>query len=156
MEQIGVLMNLTRDRIRQLKERALRKLRHARVTTFRDLHAARRLKFNPGLARCSRPQRGRASHPHHCRHAHPDPHDFPLRLKRSERSDEANAQDPRHEVCEGHQIPKELLYARRLSQWLQQVAPEASEALRLAARAQHRRAGGKFLVPIIRWIGPVI
>ncbi len=51
--------------------------------------------------------------------------------------DEANAQDPRHEVCEGHQIPKELLYARRLSQWLQQVAPEASEALRLAARAQH-------------------
>ncbi len=32
MEQIGGLMNLTRERIRQLKERALRKLRHARVT----------------------------------------------------------------------------------------------------------------------------
>ena len=51
--------------------------------------------------------------------------------------DEANAQDPRHEVHEGRQIPKELLYARRMSQWMRQVAPEASEALRLAARAQH-------------------
>ncbi len=32
LEQIGGLMNLTRERIRQLKERALRKLRHPRAT----------------------------------------------------------------------------------------------------------------------------
>lgn len=51
--------------------------------------------------------------------------------------DEANAQDPHHEVYEGLQIPKELLYAWRMTQWMQQVAPESSEALRLAARAQH-------------------
>ena len=32
LEQIGSLMNLTRERIRQLKERSLRKLRHRRAT----------------------------------------------------------------------------------------------------------------------------
>jgi hypothetical protein len=42
--------------------------------------------------------------------------------------DAANAQDPNS---------KELIYSQRMTQWLEQVEPNASEALRLAARAQH-------------------
>jgi hypothetical protein len=34
---------------------------------------------------------------------------------------------------------KELLYARRMSAWLAKLAPDASEALRLAVRCQHLR-----------------
>jgi hypothetical protein len=69
---------------------------------------------------------------------HATPHLMTSRFDSAIRKiDEANAEDPRHEVCEGRQVPKELLYGKRMSQWLQQVAPEASEALRLAARAQH-------------------
>src|SRR3954471_24845662 len=34
---------------------------------------------------------------------------------------------------------KELLYSRRMSEWLDRVEPAASDALRLAARAQHVR-----------------
>jgi len=44
--------------------------------------------------------------------------------------DAANAGDP-------HQ--KELLYSLRMSEWLEKLRPDASEALRLAARAQHIR-----------------
>ena len=44
------------------------------------------------------------------------------------RIDAANAQDP-------HGI--ELPYAQRLSAWVERLAPDASEELRLAARAQH-------------------
>jgi hypothetical protein len=47
--------------------------------------------------------------------------------------DAANAADPNQE--EGQ--PKELLYARRMSDMLQRFAPDASEAVRLAVRAQH-------------------
>jgi hypothetical protein len=36
-------------------------------------------------------------------------------------------------------IPKELLYARRMSERLDAFAPQAPEAVRLAARAQHIR-----------------
>src|SRR5207249_10366915 len=46
------------------------------------------------------------------------------------RFDAANAQDPR-----GIQLP----YAQRLSAWVERLAPDASEALRLAARCQHLR-----------------
>ena len=35
--------------------------------------------------------------------------------------------------------PKELVYARRMSVWLEKLAPAASEALRLATRCQHLR-----------------
>lgn len=52
-----------------------------------------------------------------------------------ERFDAANAQDPA--VLNG--VAAELVYARRMSDWLQRMYPEASEALRLAARAQHIR-----------------
>jgi hypothetical protein len=51
------------------------------------------------------------------------------------RIDAANAQDPR-----GTELP----YAKRLSGWVERLAPTASEELRLAARAQH----------ICRWMSP--
>lgn len=51
------------------------------------------------------------------------------------RFDAANAADPR-----GVELP----YAQRLSAWVERLAPDASEALRLAARAQH----------ICRWMIP--
>jgi hypothetical protein len=49
--------------------------------------------------------------------------------------DAANAEDPH--LDEGQ--PKELLYARRMSEMLGRFAPDASEAVRLAVRAQHIR-----------------
>lgn len=60
------------------------------------------------------------------------------------RFDAANAEDPHTEVCEGITYPKELLYAQRLTTWLERLAPDASEALRLAARCQHIR---RWLIP---------
>lgn len=53
------------------------------------------------------------------------------------RFDELNATDPNHELINGQHQPHELLQARRLSQWVMTLAPEASEVLRLAARSQH-------------------
>ena len=53
------------------------------------------------------------------------------------RFDTANAEDPIKEVFEGKEYPKELLYAQRMTAWLDKFEPEASEVLRLAARAQH-------------------
>jgi hypothetical protein len=55
------------------------------------------------------------------------------------RFDAANSEDPHHEVVDGVAYPKELLYAQRLTTWLARFAPEASEALHLAARSQHIR-----------------
>jgi hypothetical protein len=53
------------------------------------------------------------------------------------RIDAANAADPNRETLDGESWPKELLYARRMSAWLARLAPDASEALRIAVRAQH-------------------
>ena len=53
------------------------------------------------------------------------------------RFDEENARDPNTENAGGVARPRELLYARRLSDRVLQLCPEASEALRLAARCQH-------------------
>ena len=53
------------------------------------------------------------------------------------RFDAANADDPTTEVFQGAVYPKELLYAQRMTAWLDNIAPEASEALRLAVRCQH-------------------
>ncbi len=47
--------------------------------------------------------------------------------------DAANAEDPN--LDEGQ--PKELLYAQRMSDMLARFAPDASEVVRLAVRAQH-------------------
>src|SRR2546430_10374121 len=60
------------------------------------------------------------------------------------RFDAANGEDPHHEIVDGVSYPKELLYAQRLTTWLERFAPEASEALRLATRSQHIR----------RWVIP--
>jgi hypothetical protein len=59
---------------------------------------------------------------------------FALRL-----IDEANRQDPNLERWEGQDYPKEYLYSLRMSAWLTRLDPEADEARRLAARAQHIR-----------------
>jgi hypothetical protein len=53
------------------------------------------------------------------------------------RFDDANTRDPNVEIADGVARPRELLYARRLSDWVLQLCPDASEALRLAARCQH-------------------
>ena len=53
------------------------------------------------------------------------------------RFDAANADDPTTEVFQGAVYPKELLYAQRMTAWLDNIAPEASEVLRLAVRCQH-------------------
>jgi hypothetical protein len=55
------------------------------------------------------------------------------------RFDEQNAQDPNVEVIDSVAQPRELLYAQRMTQWLDRFQPDASEPLRLAARAQHIR-----------------
>jgi hypothetical protein len=51
--------------------------------------------------------------------------------------DAANRQDPSSEVYQGKEYPKELLYAERMTAWLDAIAPDASEMVQLAVRAQH-------------------
>jgi hypothetical protein len=60
------------------------------------------------------------------------------------RFDEENSSDPNREIIDGVSQPRELLYAQRLTNWVLRLAPDASEALRLAARCQH----------ICRWESP--
>ncbi len=49
--------------------------------------------------------------------------------------DAVHAEDPERE--QGR--PKELVYAERMSTWLAKLAPQASDALKLAVRCQHLR-----------------
>ena len=63
-----------------------------------------------------------------------DPKRFEAALRRF---DEANARDPNREVADGVPQPREALYARRLTEWVLRLYPNASEELRLAARCQH-------------------
>ena len=51
--------------------------------------------------------------------------------------DELNSKDPNKEDFAGDTHAKELLYAQRMTERLQVFAPNASEALQLAARCQH-------------------
>ena len=51
--------------------------------------------------------------------------------------DKANAEDPNSETYAGNKYPKELLYAQRMTDMQERYAPDASEAVRLAVRAQH-------------------
>jgi len=53
------------------------------------------------------------------------------------RFDAANGEDPVLEEAEGGSVPRGLLYAQRMSAHLDSFMSEASEALRLAVRAQH-------------------
>ncbi len=61
-----------------------------------------------------------------------------------ERMDAFNRADPNHEIVAGKEYPKELLYAERMTVWLARLAPDASEALQLAARSQHI---GRWTIP---------
>jgi hypothetical protein len=53
------------------------------------------------------------------------------------RFDGENSRDPNTEVDAGISQPREWLYAQRLTKWVLQLCPDASEELRLAARCQH-------------------
>ena len=64
----------------------------------------------------------------------PDPQRFETALRRF---DEENSRDPNLEQAGSTAHPRELLYAQRLTQWVLQLCPTATEALRLAARCQH-------------------
>ena len=55
------------------------------------------------------------------------------------RFDAANAEDPRREPVDGEPQPRELVYAQRMTAALDRFAPDAPEAVRLAARCQHIR-----------------
>lgn len=59
---------------------------------------------------------------------------FPEAIRRF---DAENSRDPNSELVGGENIPGELLYARRLTDWVRRLCPDASEALLLAARCQH-------------------
>jgi len=61
-----------------------------------------------------------------------------------QRFDEENARDPNAELVDGVALPRELAYAERLTAWVLKLKPDASEALRVAARCQH----------ICRWMIP--
>lgn len=51
--------------------------------------------------------------------------------------DAANREDPNTEVVAGQAQPKELVYAQRMSQQLNEFCGDASPVVQLAARAQH-------------------
>jgi hypothetical protein len=63
-----------------------------------------------------------------------DPDRFAAALRRF---DGENARDPNRETVDAVELPRELLFARRLSDWVLRLCPDASEPLRLAARCQH-------------------
>jgi hypothetical protein len=75
----------------------------------------------------------------------PDEDPSSQRLARAiERIDAASAQDPGRATFDGAEHPAGLLYGWRMSHWLSRVAPDASEALRLAVRCQHLR---RWMIP---------
>ena len=60
------------------------------------------------------------------------------------RFDEENSRDPNQQLVSGVAKPRELVYAQWLTDWVLKLRPDASEELRLAARAQH----------LCRWMVP--
>ncbi len=58
-------------------------------------------------------------------------------LKAFQLFDAANREDPNTEVYLGNTYPKEVLYAMRMTEKLNDFAPDATEALQLTARCQH-------------------
>lgn len=62
------------------------------------------------------------------------------RLRRVlDRIDAANKQDPHRASTGPTSFPHEFVYALCLTEWVLRLAPNASEALRIAARGQHIR-----------------
>jgi len=53
------------------------------------------------------------------------------------RFDGENSRDPNAGIADGVSRPREWLHAQRLTRWVLQLCPGASEELRLAARCQH-------------------
>jgi hypothetical protein len=53
------------------------------------------------------------------------------------RFDELNSADPNQEQVGSESLPRELIYAERLCEWVMRLSPNASAELRLAARSQH-------------------
>jgi hypothetical protein len=53
------------------------------------------------------------------------------------RFDQENSQDPNREAKDGAQLPREMVYAERLTDWVLRLKSKASEALLLAARSAH-------------------
>ena len=53
--------------------------------------------------------------------------------------DAVNAEDPRKITVDGIEYPYETVYADRMTETLERMYPDASELLRIAARAQHIR-----------------
>ena len=51
--------------------------------------------------------------------------------------DQANGEDPNTETDNGKTYPKELLYSMRMGDMQERFAPDASDAVKLAVRAQH-------------------
>jgi hypothetical protein len=51
--------------------------------------------------------------------------------------DKANSEDPNIETADGRDYPKELLYGLRMTDMQQRYIPDASDAVKLAVRAQH-------------------
>jgi hypothetical protein len=60
------------------------------------------------------------------------------------RFDRENAKDPCRVIVDGIDTGHELWYAQKLTEWILQLEPDASEPLLLAARSQH----------ICRWLIP--
>ena len=76
-------------------------------------------------------------------------------MQRDERFSEAikkidavNQEDPRSEMVDGRPQPRELLFAQRVYQWVEQLAEEPSEELLLAARAHTLR---RWMIPRDRY-----
>lgn len=53
--------------------------------------------------------------------------------------DAANAEDTRETLVDGKAYPFETVYAQRMTETMENLYPDASEILRIAARAQHIR-----------------
>lgn len=53
--------------------------------------------------------------------------------------DAVNVEDPRKITVDGAEYPYETVYANRMTETLERMYPDASELLRIAARAQHIR-----------------
>ncbi len=62
--------------------------------------------------------------------------------------DEYNGRDPNLDDVNGAVGPRELTYSRRLTDWVAKLRPDASEALRIAARGQHI---GRWTIPRERY-----
>ena len=58
--------------------------------------------------------------------------------------DAANADDPFTLTVDGETLPKEQTHAEMMTRWVLELEPEASEELRLAARAHHIR---RWMIP---------